>query len=68
MGGRRKSVKIAKIAIGWLGIAAVVIWWFGFRLANPDMTETRLLLTFWWRYLVGLAILGVSGLLASEAI
>jgi hypothetical protein len=42
----------------FLSAAIAVFGWFVFRrFSNPDMTETRLLITFWYEWLVGFAIL-----------
>lgn len=44
----------------WVGgalLVVVIIVMMGVRLANPDMTETRLLLTYWWLWLIIIAVM-----------
>jgi len=44
-----KTVRIT-IYLGFFFLTVLI------RLCNPDMSETRLLLTFWWVYLLGLIV------------
>jgi len=49
-------------------VALALIWFGSLALQNPDMTITRLLLTYWLNYLTGLVVIAVGVLLAGEAI
>ncbi len=65
MGGKTARVKRY---IGMLMMVAVIVWFFSFALRNPDMTRTRLLLTYWRHYICGTMLVFVGLLLAGEAI
>jgi hypothetical protein len=50
----------------WAGIVAIVVMTLGTRLWHPDMTETRLFLAFWPRWIVCVVLaVGVMFLLRS---
>ena len=65
MGG--KLVRI-KTYVGIFVVVAVFVWFGSFALRNPDMTQTRLLLTYWPHYLAGLIFIIIGVLLADETI
>jgi len=65
MGGRAAKIKRC---LGMCIVVAVVVWFASFALRNPDVTQTRLLLTYWLHYLVGLVAIAFGVLLAGEAI
>lgn len=45
-----------------VGIAIVVIGQIATRIANPDMSETRLFITYWWLWVCAFtaAFVGIS--------
>lgn len=49
---RREAIN--RIAYYGTMASALVLGIFGLyiRFANPDMTETRLLITYWWKFLI----------------
>ena len=65
MDDRRTGIKI-HIGVGI--IAAVVVWFLSLTFRNPDMTMTRLLLTYWPNYLAGWVAIAIGVLLAGEVI
>ena len=65
MGGR--GARIKRYA-GMSMVVLALIRFGGLAFQNPDMTLTRLLLTYWPSYLAGLVIIAVGILLAGEAI
>ena len=65
MGGRLARIKRY---VGIFVVAAVFVWFGSFAFRNPDMTQTRLLLTYWPHYLAGLAVVAVGMLLVGEVI
>lgn len=62
-----------KVKIGaflkWLGVILFVgfaLWGIAIRFQNPDMTEMRLLFTYWWQWC--LTILWAAMILIGEKI
>lgn len=59
-------MRILRNVIGMLGLVMIivsVVVWAGVRYANPAMTETQLVIAFWWLnipVLVGLVMLWFS--------
>jgi len=56
-------VKLFKLIIGWILILSVGAYYIYTIVTNPDMTNMRLLMTFWAEYLVGIALLVIGTLL-----
>gem|GEM_PF-3181240 len=65
MGGKWAKIKVCA---GQCMLIAIFLAWLALCFRNPDMTQTRLLLTYWPHYLVGLAIIVIGTLLAGEVI
>lgn len=51
----------------FLFVAIAVFGWFTFRhFSNPDMTDTRLLITYWYEWLIGFAAVIITYLVGRD--
>lgn len=58
----------AIIAITMIIVGLGILLYYGLvqRFLNPDMTEMRLLFTFWWQYLIGVVLVVIGYTLVED--